>query len=49
MRIRFTEHLTNEEVFRRATFYGTIMQRRLRLAGHILGMPAHYLLKSAMH
>ncbi|VDO99971.1 unnamed protein product [Heligmosomoides polygyrus] len=51
MRIRYTDCLTNEEVLQRcrsSNLYETVVQRRLRLAGHILRMPAHRLPRSAI-
>ncbi|EYC16760.1 hypothetical protein Y032_0032g2479 [Ancylostoma ceylanicum] len=42
MKIRYIDHVTNEEVLRRSSttsLHVIIAQRRLKLAGHILRMP----------
>ncbi|EYC14231.1 hypothetical protein Y032_0041g416 [Ancylostoma ceylanicum] len=51
MKIRYVDHVNNEEVLRRSNTTSrnvTIAQRRLRLAGHILRMPQQRIPHGAM-
>ncbi|EYC02896.1 hypothetical protein Y032_0097g3004 [Ancylostoma ceylanicum] len=51
MKIRYVDHVTNEEVLRRSSttsLHVIIAQRRLRLAGHILRMPQQRIPHGAM-
>ncbi|PIO64746.1 hypothetical protein TELCIR_13612 [Teladorsagia circumcincta] len=52
MKIRYTEHITNQEVLRRtsmSSLHVIVVRRRLRLAGHILRMPQYRIPRRAMY
>uniref|UniRef100_A0A7I5EE90 Transposase n=1 Tax=Haemonchus contortus TaxID=6289 RepID=A0A7I5EE90_HAECO len=52
MKIRYTDHVTNEEVPRRSGMispHAVVARRRLRLASHVLPMPQQHIPKMAMY